>query len=171
MVITFISRRDNETKMQMVSRTTEGKNLIRILNGKDSGTEKEITDGTLKRWWRQLEEKIEEPSEVIGTPSNTKKNKRSEEKERIKGRLASYNSKYFDNVACYKIFRPGEVKKAVAEVYPRSKHIEIRVKTKSSDVQVPYKEGYKYYLPVHYFIAYEHIDYLDIMETLLKSYL
>lgn len=36
---------------------------------------------------------------------------------------------------------------------------------------VPYKEGYKYYLPVHYFIAYEHIDYLDIMETLLKSYL
>lgn len=107
MVITFISRRDNETKMQMVSRTTEGKNLIRILNGKDSGTEKEITDGTLKRWWRQLEEEIEEPSEVIETPSNINKNKRFEEKERIKGRLASYNSKYFDNVACYKIFRPG----------------------------------------------------------------
>ena len=42
---------------------------------------------------------------------------------------------------------------------------------KEYEVSIEHKEGYKYYLPIHYFIAYEHIDYLDIMETLLKSYL
>lgn len=135
---------------------------------KDGG--KKIEDNVMEESKLVRLSSIEKTENLKKEVSRNKSNKRLKEKERIKNRLTSYNFKYFDNVNCYKIFKEGESKKAVAEVYPRTKHIEVRVKT-PSPVHLEYKEGYKYYLPIHYFIAYEHIDYLDIMETLLKSYL
>lgn len=186
----YVSRRDNETKIKVDEQySNENTVVAEYLNGDKQGKTVSITHSTLKRWWKKVEEeqvqneplpmeepeKIQESQEIKGIEKSPKSkktmNKRIREKEQIKGRLTSYNSKYFENVKCYKIFKAGETKKPIAEVYPRRKHIEVRVKTVSSSVSIEYKEGYKYYLPVHYFIAYEHIDYLDIMETLLKSYL
>lgn len=183
----YESKRDKAVYVRIIKEDTERKTvIIEYLSGDKKGKNTCITTSTLKRWWKKVEEeqvqnepslmeepeKIQEIKDIKKSPKSKKTmNKRIREKEQIKGRLASYNSKYFENVKCYKIFRANETKKAVAEVYPRSKHIEIRVKTVTPDVSIEYKEGYKYYLPIHYFIAYEHIDYLDIMETLLKSYL
>lgn len=189
----YLSKRNNETRIKVDEQySNENTVVAEYLNGDKQGKTVSITHSTLKRWWKKVEEEqvqnepspMEEPEEpekiqesqeikeIEKSPKSKKTmNKRIREKEQIKGRLASYNSKYFENVKCYKIFRTNETKKPIAEVYPRSKHIEIRVKTVTPNVSIEHKEGYKYYLPVHYFIAYEHVDYLDIMETLLKSYL
>ena len=177
----YLSRRDNITRIKVDEEYSNENTIVaEYVNGEKQGKTVSITHSTLKRWWKKVEEQVESETPVskkkpeepqVDEKNSSKSNKRVEEKERIKGRLASYNSKYFENVKCYKIFKAGETKKPIAEVYPRRKHIEVRVKTVSPSVSIEHKEGYKYYLPVHYFIAYEHIDYLDIMETLLKSYL
>lgn len=183
----YLSKRDNVTKMKIdEGYSNENTVMIEYLNGAKQGKTVPITYSTLKRWWKKVEEEVCVQDETIkeqieekkssGKQEKPKKRRQSidkhlDEKERVKLRLAGYNSKYFENIHCYKIFKSEESKKAVAEVYPRNKHIEVRTKTVVPGVNVEYKDGYKYYLPIHYFIAYEHVDYLDIMETLIKSYL
>lgn len=182
----YLSKRDNVTKMKIDEKySNDNTVMIEYLNGSKQGKTVPITYSTLKRWWKKVDEEVFVQDETVKEQIEEKKssekqekpkkrqsiNKHSEEKERVKLRLAGYNSKYFENIHCYKIFKSGEDKKTVVEVYPRNKHIEVRTKTVVPGINTEYKDGYKYYLPIHYFIAYEHVDYLDIMETLIKSYL
>lgn len=78
----------------------------------------------------------------------------------------TYNNKYYESVKCYKIIKEG---KTVAEVYPRRKEIEVRVKTvrEDFDSDIRYKDGYKYYLPVHYFLDYTS-DYIKLITDLIQ---
>lgn len=71
----------------------------------------------------------------------------------------SGNSKYYDNVNCYKI-KNG--KKTVAEIYPQRKSIcvYIRKETDTTGYDVV-KDNYKYYLPVKVSIPYEDIERLE----------
>lgn len=48
------------------------------------------------------------------------------------------------------------------------KNIEVRVKKVKDDFDpgISYKDGYKYYLPVHYYVPYE-TDYIKIIGDLL----
>ena len=52
---------------------------------------------------------------------------------------------------------------------PRRKNIEVRVKKVKDDFDsdILYKDGYKYYLPVHYYVSYE-TDYIKIIGDLLS---
>lgn len=78
----------------------------------------------------------------------------------------TYNNKYYESVKCYKIIKND---KTVAEIYPRKKEIEVRVKSikDNFDSDVRYKDGYKYYLPVHYFIDYTS-DYIKLITDLVQ---
>lgn len=69
------------------------------------------------------------------------------------------NSKYYDNVKCYKIKND---KKTVAEIYPQRKSIcvYVRKETDTTGYNVV-KDDYKYYLPVKVTIPYEDVNRLE----------
>ena len=70
------------------------------------------------------------------------------------------NSKYYDNVNCYKI--KNDNKKTIAEIYPQIKSIcvYVRKETDTTGYNVV-KDDYKYYLPVKVTIPYEDINRLE----------
>lgn len=80
---------------------------------------------------------------------------------------ATFDNIWCDSVKCHKL-KIG--KKTIAEVYCRQKHIEVRVKclTDNVDTEIIYRSGYKYYLPVHCFISYES-DYIKLINNILNQ--
>lgn len=159
----FLSKKDNETKFELI-REQDGKCEVRFLNGSKKGETTTYTSGTIKRWWKEVEVK----EEVIKKPNKkSKKVDRSRELSEIDSFLGNtYNNTWYSSVKCYKIKKNG---KTIAEVYPRMKNIEVRVKKVKDDLDLDilYKDGYKYYLPVHYYVPYE-TDYIKIIEDLLS---
>lgn len=69
------------------------------------------------------------------------------------------NSRYYENVNCYKIKND---KKTVAEIYPQRKSIcvYVRKETDTTGYNVV-KDDYKYYLPVKIFVPYDEIGRLE----------
>ena len=157
----FVSKKDNETKFEMIHKMDDGKCEVRFLNGAKKGEVATYTSGTIKRWWKEVEVK----EEVIKKPNKKpKKVDRTRELSEIDSFLGStYNNTWYASVKCYKIKKNG---KTIAEVYPRMKNIEVRVKKVKDDLDILYKDGYKYYLPVHYYVPYE-TDYIKIIGDLL----
>lgn len=157
----FVSKKDNETKFEMIHEMDDGKCEVRFLNGAKKGETAKYTSGTIKRWWKEVEVK----EEVIKKPNKkSKKVDRTRDLSEIDSFLGStYNNTWCASVKCYKIKKNG---KTIAEVYPRMKNIEVRVKKVKDDLDILYKDGYKYYLPVHYYVPYE-TDYIKIIGDLL----
>lgn len=157
----FVSKKDNETKFEMIHEMDDGKCEVRFLNGAKKGEMATYTSGTIKRWWKEVEVK----EEVIKKPNKkSKKVDRTRELSEIDSFLGNtYNNTWYASVKCYKIKKNG---KTIAEVYPRMKNIEVRVKKVKDDLDILYKDGYKYYLPVHYYVPYE-TDYIKIIGDLL----
>lgn len=157
----FVSKKDNETKFEMLHEMDDGKCEVRFLNGAKKGEVATYTSGTIKRWWKEVEVK----EEVIKNPNKkSKKVDRTRELSEIDSFLGNtYNNTWYASVKCYKIKKNG---KTIAEVYPRMKNIEVRVKKVKDDLDILYKDGYKYYLPVHYYVPYE-TDYIKIIGDLL----
>lgn len=179
----FLSKKDNETKFELIQEQ-DGKCEVRFLNGSKKGETTTYTSGTIKRWWKEVEE-VEEPAKerhLVPMPgieklealkkeysrkSSSKKIDRSKELLELDSFLGNtYNNTWYSSVKCYKIKKNG---KTIAEVYPRRKNIEVRVKKVKDDFDsdILYKDGYKYYLPVHYYVSYE-TDYIKIIEDLLS---
>lgn len=160
----FVSKKDNETKFEMIHEMDDGKCEVRFLNGAKKGEVATYTSGTIKRWWKEVEAK----EEVIKKPNKkSKKVDRTRELSEIDSFLGNtYNNTWYASVKCYKIKKNG---KTIAEVYPRIKNIEVRVKNVKDDLDsdISYKDGYKYYLPVHYYVPYE-TDYIKIIGDLLS---
>ena len=157
----FVSKKDNETKFELIQEWDDGKCEVKFLNGDKKGEVATYTSGTIKRWWKEVEVK----EEVIKKPNKkSKKVDRTKELSEIDSFLGStYNNTWYSSVKCYKIKKNG---KTIAEVYPRMKNIEVRVKKVKDDLDILYKDGYKYYLPVHYYVPYE-TDYIKIIGDLL----
>lgn len=157
----FVSKKDNETKFELIQERDDGKCEVRFLNGAKKGEMATYTSGTIKRWWKEVEVK----EEVIKKPNKkSKKVDRTRELSEIDSFLGNtYNNTWYASVKCYKIKKNG---KTIAEVYPRMKNIEVRVKKVKDDLDILYKDGYKYYLPVHYYVPYE-TDYIKIIGDLL----
>lgn len=155
----FLSKKDNETKFEIIHERDDGKYDVRFLNGHKKGEIVIYALGTIKRWW------IEE--EVIKKPNKkSKKVDRSIEISEIDSFIRNtYNNTWYSSVKGYKIKKNG---KTIAEVYPRLKNIEVRVKKVKNDLDpdILYKDGYKYFLPVHYYVPYE-ADYIKVIEELL----
>ncbi len=161
----FLSKKDNETKFELIQEQ-DGKCEVRFLNGSKKGETTTYTSGTIKRWWKEVEEVVEAKKEYPRKKSS-KKVDRSKELSEIDSFLGNtYNNTWYSSVKCYKIKKNG---KTIAEVYPRRKNIEVRVKNVKDDFDsdILYKNGYKYYLPVHYYVSYE-TDYIKIIEDLLS---
>lgn len=161
----FLSKKDNETKFELIQEK-DGKCEVRFLNGSKKGETTTYTSGTIKRWWKEVEEVVEAKKEYPRKKSS-KKVDRSKELSEIDSFLGNtYNNTWYSSVKCYKIKKNG---KTIAEVYPRRKNIEVRVKNVKDDFDsdILYKNGYKYYLPVHYYVSYE-TDYIKIIEDLLS---
>lgn len=156
-----------------------------------------IKIGTFKRWWSLVEELIEEADndikeDIVDTESEltdeeyakigleiaeqtkkkikkvkTPKIDRTQDILNIGAFIGNtYNNKYYESVKCYKIIKND---KTVAEIYPRRKEIEVRVKSIKDDFDsdIRYKDGYKYYLPVHYFLDYTS-DYIKLITDLIQ---
>lgn len=162
----FLSKKDNETKFELIQEQ-DGKCEVRFLNGSKKGETTTYTSGTIKRWWKEVDEDKKERRKEYPRKKSSKKVDRTKEF----GELDTYIRNTFENswypsVKCYKIKKEG---KTVAEIYPRRKNIEVRVKEIKNDFDsdVLYKDGYKYYLPVHYFVSYD-TDYIRIIEDLLS---
>ena len=52
----FLSRKDNETKFELIQEQ-DGKCEVRFLNGSKKGETTTYTSGTIKRWWKEVEQK------------------------------------------------------------------------------------------------------------------
>ncbi len=162
----FLSKKDNETKFELIQEQN-GKCEVRFLNGSKKGETTTYTSGTIKRWWKEVEEAKKERHKEYPRKKSSKKVDRSKELSEIDSFLGNtYNNTWYSSVKCYKIKKNG---KTIAEVYPRKKNIEVRVKKVKDDFDsdILYKDGYKYYLPVHYYVSYE-TDYIKIIEDLLS---
>lgn len=172
----LLSKKDNKTKVEVIK--YDDKSLtyqVRFLNGEKQGKTTVYSSGTVKRWWKEIEDKDEpEQKKLVSSPvdevpekeSSTKKKKidRTKELEKIDTYIGNFENSWYESVRCYKIKKAG---KTIAEVYPRRKNIEVRVKEiKEISEDVQYKDGYKYYLPVHYFVSYSQ-DYIKIIEEIL----
>lgn len=51
----FLSKKDNETKFELIQEQ-DGKCEVRFLNGSKKGETTTYTSGTIKRWWKEVEE-------------------------------------------------------------------------------------------------------------------
>lgn len=177
----LLSKKDNKTKAEVIK--YDNKSLtynVLFLNGEKEGQTTVYSSGTVKRWWKEIEDTDEHEAEkLVSVPvdeipekelSNTKKRDKKIDRTKDLEKLDNYVKGTFDNswyesVRCYKIKKAG---KTIAEVYPRRKNIEVRVKEiKEISEDVQYKDGYKYYLPVHYFVSYEQ-DYIKIIGEILS---
>lgn len=67
----FVSKKDNETKFELIQELDDGKCEVKFLNGDKKGEMATYTSGTIKRWWKEVEVK----EEVIKKPN--KKSKKS----------------------------------------------------------------------------------------------
>ena len=47
----YVSKKDSNIKAELLS-VEDGKVSIKIISGKDVGTEKQFSESTLKRWWK-----------------------------------------------------------------------------------------------------------------------
>lgn len=182
----YVSRKDNETLAKLVGEEEKyGTVMLEYVSGEKVGKSINITNSTLKRWWKPVEDtesvgvitdpSVESVEEVlttdtevveetpVETPSKRKETRRKKTTskvdntqaiEKIKEFLKStFDVSYYESVNCYKLKTNG---KSVAEVYLRRKQVELRIKnTEKIPEGVNYKEGYKYYLPVHVYISYD----------------
>lgn len=190
----YVSRKNPEVTAKLdEAYSTETTVILDYLTGDKKDSNTCITKATLKRWWKETEveetlESVEPPCEetLIEVdnpevpaesttkevhPSRTKrvstpKVDRTKNIEEVESFLTkNYDIKYCESVKCYKVFKNN---KTVAEVYLRRKAIEIRVKTINPSIpkSIKYKDGYKYYLPIHYFVEYS-MDYIKILQDLI----
>lgn len=167
-------KRNEEIIAEEVERDDLRKTVIlKYLSGDKVNKTVCITSSTLKRWWtpeakeKTPEVKVKEKTSNSCIEKREKKMSSSNKNENLEA-LVSYITSTFENcwcasVRCYKIRKNG---KTIAEIYPRKKTIEVRVKTVKNEYLL-YKDGYKYYLPVHYFISYED-DYINLIDELLS---
>lgn len=58
----FLSKKDNETKFELIQEQEDGKCEVRFLNGSKKGEITTYTSGTIKRWWKELE--VEQEKEI-----------------------------------------------------------------------------------------------------------
>lgn len=157
----YVSKKDSNIKAELLS-VEEGKVSIKIISGKDVGTEKQFSESTLKRWWKFLENV--KPKEE---KSKRAKQKKYEEEISLVRQFLSEN-RFYSSVNCYKIMRNG---KPFAEVYPQRKKLMCYFKSlEGLDLTktIFSKDGYKYYLPARVDISYE-TDYMNTLKEFLGS--
>lgn len=159
----YMSTRDNVTQAEVIKIDERASTfMVRYLNGDKKGQTTIYSKGTMKRWWKKIEEVKKEIKKDVHSESGKMPSTECRKRELD---LALQNLvldvSWFSSVRCYKVKSEN---KTIGEIYPRRKHLEVRVHNKK-DVPYECKDGYKYYLPVHYFIPWEE-NYQDALREL-----
>lgn len=178
----FLSKKDNETKFELIQEQ-DGKCEVRFLNGSKKGETTTYTSGTIKRWWKEVEQentsvsthsikKLENLKNVDSIKKTTKKIDRTEDVEKIVEMLIDdYVYKYYDSVNCYKVYDIMAENHVIAEIYPQRKKIVCYLRSlEGVDLSktIFHKQGYKYYLPCRVDISYDD-NFISILSELLKE--
>lgn len=174
----LLSKRDKETKVEVVKYDDKSLTyLVRFLNGKKEGESIVYSAGTIKRWWQEIEDTSDNGSEMVLQPkseipkkeSSKKKNKKADRTEDIQCIEAMLRKEFdvrtYASMKNYFVLRRKGEKKAFAEVRC-GRRVQISVKEVSDYIRenLIYKEGYKYFLPVHVWLEYS----ADTKDTILK---
>lgn len=108
----FLSRKDNETKFELIQEQ-DGKCDVRFLNGSKKGETTTYTSGTIKRWWKEVEqknisvstnssEKLENLKNSCSIKKPTKKIDRTEDVGKIVEMFTDdYVYKYYGTESCH----------------------------------------------------------------------
>lgn len=185
----FLSKKDNETKLELILEQDDGKCEVRFLNGSKKGETVTYALGTIKRWWKEVKE-VEEPTkerhsapmpgiEKLETlkkeysrKSSSKKIDRTKDVEKIVEMLIDdYVYKYYDSVNCYKVYDIMTENRVIAEIYPQRKKIVCYLRSlEGLDLSktIFHKQGYKYYLPCRVDISYDD-NFISILREFLKE--
>lgn len=179
----YVSRKDETVKAKLVEYNEKFNTyMVEFITGDRKGKTTSFSASTVKRWWKEIESSEEQIHSVesVTTPDKTPRRvgkkkttcKHLQEPSEVKDSLLNTNfyTKYYANVNCIKIYRDESLKKAVLEVYPRNKNVEVRTKQAFPNICENYKDGYNYYLPVHHFISYEQ-DYMKVLKELISTVL
>ena len=178
----FLSRKDNETKFELIQEQ-DGKCEVRFLNGSKKGETTTYTSETIKRWWKEVEqknisvstnssEKLENLKNACSIKKPTKKIDRTEDVGKIVEMFTDdYVYKYYDSVDCYKVYDIMAQNHVIAEIYPQRKKIACYLHSlEGIDLSktIFHKQGYKYYLPCRVDISYED-DFISILREFLRE--
>lgn len=178
----FLSKKDNETKFELIQEQ-DGKCEVRFLNGSKKGETTTYTSGTIKRWWKEVEQentsvlthsikKLENLKNADSIKKTTKKIDRTKDVEKIVEMLIDdYVYKYYDSVNCYKVYDIMAENHVIAEIYPQRKKIVCYLRSlEGIDLSktIFHKQGYKYYLTCRVDISYDS-DFISILSELLKE--
>lgn len=158
-------------EIEVINETDEALELLAGGDSKEQAesviAEKELTDEEYAKIGLEIAEQTKKKTEEHKKSKKISNIDRSKEILELEAFIGNtYNNKYYESVKCYKIIKND---KTVAEIYPRKKEIEVRVKSikDNFDLDVRYKDGYKYYLPVHYFLDYTS-DYIKLITDLIQ---
>ena len=158
-------------EIEVINETDEALELLAGGDSKEQAesviAEKELTDEEYAKIGLEIAEQAKKKTEEHKKSKKISNIDRSKEILELDAFIGNtYNNKYYESVKCYKIIKN---EKTVAEIYPRKKEIEVRVKSikDNFDSDVRYKDGYKYYLPVHYFLDYTS-DYIKLITDLIQ---
>lgn len=184
----FLSKKDNDTKFELIQEQ-DGKCEVRFLNGSKKGETTTYTSGTIKRWWKEVEEveeptkerhldsmpeieKLEDLKKEYSRKSSSKKIDRTEDVEKIvKMLIDDYVYKYYDSVNCYKVYDIMAENHVITEIYPQRKKIVCYLHSlEGIDLSktIFHKQGYKYYLPCRVDISYDD-DFISILREFLRE--
>lgn len=184
----FLSKKDNDTKFELIQEQ-DGKCEVRFLNGSKKGETTTYTSGTIKRWWKEVEEveeptkerhldpmpeieKLEDLKKEYSRKSSSKKIDRTEAVKKIVEMLIDdYVYKYYDSVNCYKVYDIMTENHVIAEIYPQRKKIVCYLHSlEGIDLSktILHKQGYKYYLPCRVDISYDD-DFISILREFLRE--
>lgn len=157
----YMSVRDKVTQVEVIKIDERASTfMVRYLNGDKKGQTTIYSAGTMKRWWKKIEE-VKKDVQSEKMPSTECRKKELDSALQNLDLDVPWYVSWFSSVRCYKVKSED---KTIGEIYPRRKHLEVRVRNKK-DVPYECKDGYKYYLPVHYFIPWGE-NYQDALKEL-----
>lgn len=178
----FLSKKDNDTKFELIQEQ-DGKCEVRFLNGSKKGETTTYTSGTIKRWWKEVEqentsvsthsiEKLENLKNAYSIKKPTKKIDRTEDIKKIVEMFTDdYVYKYYDSVNRYKVYDIMAQTSVIAEICPQRKKIVCYLHSlEGIDLSktIFHKKGYKYYLPCRVDISYDD-DFISILREFLRE--
>lgn len=114
----------------------------------------------------QAKEKSKDAKKKKAKKTKTPKIDRSKELQEVCEFLKNNCSKQCESVNSYS-FKNSDGK-TYLEVRPQKKNLVIFAKSVNEHVTSPYKDGYKYFLSIHYFVSWDD-DYMNILKSFIEQ--
>lgn len=129
--------------------------------------ETDLTDTQYAEIGKEIVEQAKEKSKDTKKKKNKKaKVDRSRELQEVTDFLKANCNKCCESVNSYSF--KNSKGKTYLEVRPQKKNLVIFAKSVNEHVTSPYKDGYKYFLPIHYFVSWDD-DYMNILKSFIEQ--